>query len=139
MNSKYHRFLFLFSFRILKAIIEVAGSNINKVEDAADVLESALEAFFRDSKMITGQQDPVFNPDNIIGSKWNRISSILKFPSRQEKITSFIDHCLSNGHVLLLYAYITQKRADGSSCTSIKDEEVLLSSLVDWLRHIKLR
>ena len=103
------------------------------------MLEAALEAFFRDSKLITGRQDPVFNAEQSVGNKWMKIASILKLPSRQEKITSFIDHCLSNGHVLLLYAYITQKRADGSSCTSIKDEEVLLSSLIDWLRHIKLR
>lgn len=117
----------------------MAGNNINKVEDAADVLESALEAYFRDSKMITGRRDPVFNTENSVGNKWNKIVTILKFPSRQEKVTSFIDHCLNNGHALLLYAYISQKRADGASCSTIKDEEVLLSSLIDWLRHIKLR
>ena len=49
ISPKYLGFLFQLSFRILKAIIEAAGGNINKVEDAADVLESALEAFFRDS------------------------------------------------------------------------------------------
>ena len=129
----------LLIFRILKAIIEVAGNNINKVEDAADVLEAAIEAYFRDIKMVGGQKDPVFNTENSAENKWSKLVSILKFPSRQEKITLFIDHCLTNGHVLLLYAYITQKRVDGTTCSSIKDEEVLLSSLIDWLRHIKLR
>ena len=90
--------------------------------------------------MVSGQKDPVFNTENKSSeNKWNKIISILKFPSRQEKVTLFIDHCLTNGRVLLLNAYIIQKRADGSSCSSIKDEEVLLSSLIDWLRHIKLR
>ena len=129
----------LWIFRILKAIIEVAGNNINKVEDAADVLEAAIEAYFRDIKMVGGQKDPVYNTENSAENKWSKLVSILKFPSRQEKITLFIDHCLTNGHVLLLYAYITQKRVDGTTCSSIKDEEVLLSSLIDWLRHIKLR
>ena len=117
----------------------MAGNNINKVEDAADVLEAAIEAYFRDIKMVGGQKDPVFNTENSAENKWSKLVSILKFPSRQEKITLFIDHCLTNGHVLLLYAYITQKRVDGTTCSSIKDEEVLLSSLIDWLRHIKLR
>ena len=120
-------------------MLENAGNSINKVEDCADVLETALEAYFRDSEVESGRKDPIYGTDKNIGNKWNNVISILKFPSRQEKVTSLIDHCLSNGHALLIYAYVTQKRTNGTHCLSIKDEEVLLSSLIDWLRHFKLR
>jgi hypothetical protein len=124
---------------LLKAIIENAGTCINKVEDAADILETALEAYFRDSDI-----GSVRNPSNnysetSIATKWNSVNDVLKFPSRQEKITLFIDHCLNRGYALLIYSYVTQKRTDATYCLTIKDEEVLLSSLLDWLRHIKLR
>ena len=128
-----------FAYRVLIALIENAGSCINKVEDAADVLETALEAYFRDIEIGSSREQSPYHVQNTIGTKWNTVISILRFPSRQEKVTIFLEHCISHGHVLLIYAYIKQRRTNGEHCKSIKDEEVLLSSLLDWMRHINLR
>ena len=129
----------IFIHRLLKAIIENAGNCINKVEDAADILETALEAYFRDSDVGSVRKLSNNYTENNITTKWNSVNAVLKFPTRQEKITLFIDHCLNMGYALLIYSYSTQKRIDATHCLTIKDEEVLLSSLLDWLRHIKLR
>ena len=130
--------------RFLKSIITNTASCVSKPEDAADVLEAALEAYFRDVEYYrspspgTGQSQYPSLPTEC-GQKWNFIIKVLAYPSRQEKVTQFLEVCVAHGHALLIYAYIIQRRANGQHCKSIKDEEVLLVSLLDWLRHIQLR
>ena len=129
--------------RFLKSIITNTASCVSKPEDAADVLEATLEAYFRDVESyktppgMDQSQYPSSPTD--CGQKWNFIIKVLAYPSRQEKVMQFLEVCVAHGHALLIYAYIIQRRTNGEHCKSIRDEEVLLVSLLDWLRHIQLR
>ena len=116
----------------MRSIISNSGICINKAEDAADVLEAALEAYFRDINLDGSS-------NQLTGIKWNAVISSISFPSRKEKLTPFLEHCVAQGHGLLIYTYVNQRRTNGEQCKSIKDEEVLVVSLLDWLRHIRLR
>ena len=121
--------------RLLKSMLENVANCVNSVPDMANLLETLIEAYFNcsTSKCLQGNNDIKQNE-----TKWTNMISMVKFPSRQEKSTQLLEQCVSQGHVLLLYAYVKQRRCDPSYCKSIKDEEVLISSLLDWMRHLKL-
>ena len=91
-------------------------------ESSADVMDKAMDSAFA-------------GEDEGTGATWHDVLTAVTFP-RQDKIPAFLEHCVAKGHCLLIYSYICQKL---TTCQSIKDEEVLLVSLLDWLRHFHLR
>ena len=91
-------------------------------ESSADVMDKAMDSAFA-------------GEDEGTGATWHDVLTAVTFP-RQDKIPAFLEHCVAKGHCLPIYSYICQKL---TTCQSIKDEEVLLVSLLDWLRHFHLR
>ena len=92
---------------------------VSRPEDIADVVSVTIDSSF------AGDEGT---------STWSQVNSSLTFP-RQDKIPAFLEHCVASGYCLPIYSYICHKL---SNCQSIKDEEVLLVSLLDWLRHFQL-
>lgn len=132
--------------QFLYSILSGAGDCLNRPQDLADLMEAGLECFFREpatpaSSVATegrGGDLPglvAALPPSPTTTSWNSgIVSLAKLPQKQD--SALLEHCVSNGYCLTLYLSLLQRRP---LCKSVRDEEVLLSSLLDWIRHLNLR
>ncbi len=70
------------------------------------------------------------------GVVWQGILSEMSLPADQNRLRALLDCCVSEGHCLLLYAYLGLRLP---KCLDIREESVVLKSLMDWFRHLKMR
>jgi len=103
----------------LHSFLNQAGIAVTDIKLASAVTESVLEAYFKDS-------EDDFEP------AWSSILDHISWPSGN-RIKQLLDQSLSSGHLLLLYGYILFKRPQ---CISSKEEQVLASTVLDWIRHL---
>jgi hypothetical protein len=101
----------------LHSLLNQAGMAVTDIKLAATVTESVLEAYFKDS-------EDDFEP------AWSSILDHISWPSGN-RIKQILDQSVASGHILLLHAYILFKRPQ---CISSKEEQVLASTVLDWLR-----
>ena len=101
----------------LHSLLNQAGMAVNDIKLASTVIESVLESCFKDS-----EED--YEP------AWGPILDHISWPSGS-RIQQLLDQSVASGHILLLFSYISFKRPQ---CISSKEEQVLASSLLDWLR-----
>ena len=103
----------------LHSFLNQAGMAVTDIKLASTITESVLEAYFKDSE---DDYEPA----------WSCILDHISWPSGN-RIIQLLDQSLSSGHILLLYAYILFKRPQ---CISSKEEQVLASTVLDWVRHL---
>ena len=120
-NEGYH-FVFL-----LNSILSASSKTLQSSEDAADILSCTIDSLFRGRE---ASDD---------GSKkhmitWEHVNKSITFPDT-EKVSGFLDRCVSRGYCLILFSYVTRQLR---FCRGLKDEEVLLASLIDWMRRLNL-
>jgi len=101
----------------LHSLLNQAGMAVNDIKVASTLLESVLEACFKDSE---DDYDPA----------WGPIIDHISWPSGM-RLQQLLDQSVGSGHILLLFAYISFKRPQ---CISSKEEQVLAVSMLDWLR-----
>ena len=53
-----------------------------------------------------------------------------------QKAKDVLEEAVAHGNCLVLFAYLRTKR---KQCESLAQEQVLLATLLDWFRHIKMR
>ena len=106
----------------LHALLAQAAVCINEVRVAAAVLEAVLESWFRDT-----EDD---NSDN----SWGAVLGLLAWPAGT-RMTQVLEQSVQAGHILLLHAYLSYRRPQAAS---IKEEQMLASSVLEWLRSLSL-
>ena len=67
---------------------------------------------------------------------WSSVLSLLTLPTAGDKLRLVLDESVASGCCLFVFAAVRKKRR---LCQTIQDEQVIISSMLDWLRHIKLR
>ena len=121
------------SLTFIQYMLNNASQLIASPELLSDVIENSLEAFFSD---FGDDEDQSSIQRNASAASWNTILPMIKLPNDKEKYRKCLDQALQNGNCLILYSSLRLTR---STCTSIKDEQVLLiSTLLDWFRHLEL-
>jgi len=107
---------------LLLAILRQAGSTVTSDKLLPQLVESTLEAFFRESI-------DDFTPS------WETVRHALSWPNAS-KMKVLLDQAVTKGNCLFLFSYINHKMP---TCISIQEEQVLTSSLLDWLRLMSLQ
>ena len=107
-------------FTPLHSLLNQAGLCINDVKMSASVMESVLEACFKD----TDDQAP----------SWSSILEHISWPS-SPRIQQLLEEAVQSGHVLLLFSFLLFRRPR-AACE--KDEQVIASTVLDWLRSLSL-
>ena len=116
------------SLVFIKTLLTEAAKIVNTASMVSDLLEDCLVAFFCDRS-----DGGLVTTSNV---KWNQVLPFLILPKDKEQRQKCLDHAVQTGHCLLLYASLQQARSD---CLSIQDEHSrLVSTLLDWFRHITL-
>lgn len=115
--------------QILSTILTSVSSTVQDPVAVAGLLEATIEADFMD-----GDDDQDAEKSRIAVS-WPEVLTLIKFPEDKQKVTLILDAAVSGGHCLTLYAVLRQRRPQ---FTTIEQEETLLSSLLDWFRHLHL-
>jgi hypothetical protein len=125
---------------LVRAMLNVAGPTVVRPDALAPVLEAVLMAFFCDDDEDVVPQDAEAD----LGTKahtpgadiWSSIISDLSLPTDQNRVRALLERSVGEGHCLLLYAYL---RLRLPKCLDIKEESVVIKSVMDWLRHLKMR
>ena len=94
---------------------------INDVKTATTVMEAVLETWFKETED-EGQPNWTDALAHISWTTGTRISQIL-------------EQSVQSGHILLLHAYLKYRRPQASS---IKEEQMITSTVLDWLRNLSL-
>ena len=103
----------------LHSLLNQAGLSINDVKMSATVMESVLEACFRDT-----DEDQV--------PSWSNILDHISWPA-SPRIQQLLEEAVQSGHVLLLFSFLQFRR---QRVASEKEEQVIASTVVDWLRSL---
>ena len=110
------------------------------------LIESLLEGYFSDEEEEEGGGGggdaptlPHFSPSRVVrrgGDAWEHLMSdnVMRLP--ETKVKDMLLYSLEQGHVLVMYYYLRKKRP---VCQDIKEEEAMISTVLDWLRNIKMR
>ena len=116
------------SLIFIKTLLTEAAKIVNAASMVSDLLEDCLVAFFCDRS-----EGGLVTTSNV---KWSQVLPFLQLPKDKDKRQKCLDHAVQMGHCLLLFASLQQSRSD---CLSIQEEHSrLLSTLLDWFRHITL-
>ncbi len=119
---------------MLAAMLQLIGYSINSAANVSSLLEAALEAFFCDVEDDEGQLNaPTTSPGS---DAWLPILQMTSLPQEANRTRDVLDHAVQHGHALVLYLYLRKRQP---TCLSLKEESVLILSIIDWLRHFKLR
>ena len=73
-------------------------------------------------------------PDS--GDVWVPVLDELVLPSDTNRSRALLEDCVQEGHFLVLYAYLRKRLP---KCLDIGEESVILKSVMDWFRHLKMR
>ena len=73
-------------------------------------------------------------PDS--GDVWVPLLDELVLPSDTNRSRALLERCVQEGHFLVLYAYLRKRLP---KCLDIGEESVILKSVMDWFRHLKMR
>lgn len=88
-----------------------------------DVFEDCLESFFNEEEIRRSKP------------RWSEILPFIQLPAEKEKYQQCLERAVKEGHCLILFASL---RISRSKCTSMGDERALISTLIDWFRHLEL-
>ena len=70
------------------------------------------------------------------GDVWVPVLDELVLPSDTNRSRALLERCVQEGHFLVLYAYLRKRLP---KCLDIGEESVILKSVMDWFRHLKMR
>ncbi|KAF7993173.1 hypothetical protein HCN44_006233 [Aphidius gifuensis] len=105
---------------ILIGLLRVIGMTLSSSSIFGEILEASLESYF--TKSITCE----------IETNWGAVMNILQpLVPRQPPIETVL---IADNQLLALYAVLLKKLP---LCRDIKDEEVLLVNLIDWISNVK--
>ena len=76
------------------------------------------------------------SPSRLRGDAWEELllPRAMELPS--EKLKDMLQFSLEQGNILVLYFHLRKKRPTRKN---IQEEEAMISTVLDWLRHIKMR
>ena len=128
---------------MLVATLQRAGDVVSRPAMLCSVAEAALEAFFGDND---DGSETFCNRGGDGGDAWALVEPMAKvFPtaaasataaSPDSKVTQALEESVRKGYVLYLYLYLRRK---GPSCKDIHEENALISTILEWMRHLKYR
>lgn len=124
---------------LLMAMLKQTGRTVTRPAMVAKVLESLLQAYFCDSDDNGDGDEDVLAAGGGGGGGvdvWAEVSSEISLPMDGSRVREMLDHCVKEGHCLLLYAYLRIKLP---KCVNVKEENVVLNSIIDWMRHLKMK
>ena len=101
----------------LHSLLNQAGLSIHDVRTAATVLESVLESCFQDEEC---------------SPTWVSLLDHVSWPSGT-RLQQMLEQAVQSGHLLLLHSYLCYRRP---LATSLKEEQMFASTVLDWLRNI---
>ncbi len=122
----------------ITALLKNSASCVNSEVVLASLLEDGLEAYFfeeeDDDEEEENQKDIEKNKKST--TTWENVLAHLELPQDKTKLTKTLDQAVKDGQILLLYATLKLTRPQ---CLNIADEQnMLLSTLLDWFRHLQL-
>ena len=103
------------------SLLNQAAVCINDVKTATTVMEAVLETWFKETED-EGQPH------------WTDALAHISWPTGT-RISQILEQSVQSGHILLLHAYLKYRRPQVSS---IKEEQMITSTLLDWLRNLSL-
>ena len=127
---------------MLNAILRQTNAKVvSGVKPLASLLESGLDAFFGDS----ADDDAGDGANSMVvkdgGDPWNSVLPILasatspKTPEDPNKTQrAMLEVAVKEGYVLVLFLHLRKRRP---MCINLREEDVLIATILDWLRHIK--
>ena len=107
---------------LLHALLNLVGVAVTEPRTSATVLESTLEAVFKD---VEGAEPP----------SWGRALQHLSWPAAP-RLKPLLSAGVAQGAALLLHAHIRHRQV---GCGSTQEERVLAASLLEWLREVGLQ
>uniref|UniRef100_A0A0K2V8P6 Ectopic P granules protein 5 homolog [Megachile rotundata] n=1 Tax=Lepeophtheirus salmonis TaxID=72036 RepID=A0A0K2V8P6_LEPSM len=112
---------------VISLLTQLSSTVISWPSGFSKAAESLLDAYF-----YYGDEDELQN-QNESPPEWSFVLEYITFlPTNVKEI---LDSAVKMGHLLVLVTYVRKKKVN---CKSIREEEVLLSSILDWFRQIQL-
>jgi len=103
---------------LIHAFMDHATLTIKDAKLASSVLEATVEAYFKEE-----ESKP----------SWNVVQSQIKWPTGT-KVKELLEASVSTGNCLVLFSYVDLKHGE---CLNSQEEQVLASSLLDYLRQLQ--
>ena len=107
---------------ILPSLLGQVAGSVREPRLVADLLEAALESFFRDGNNNSSSSNSEVEEDGPRRSpsrrpSWNALRGVIQLPSGTA-VGPVLEAAVRSGHCLLLYAYVDARQA---SCMSLKE------------------
>ncbi len=114
---------------LLIATMLEAGICVANPEHLSPLLESCLQTFFKEED--DGEEAFQAEVEKVNGDAWSLALPHLTLPADQKKLDGLVKMSVEQGNGLVLYAVLRSKLA---KCSSLKDEEKLLRTVLDWVK-----
>ena len=105
----------------LHSLLNLAAVCINEVKTATTVMEAILEAWFKETE---AEDQPT----------WADALTHISWPTGT-RVSQILEQSVQSGNILLLHAYLSYRKPQASS---IKEEQMITSTVLDWLRNLSL-